>query len=142
MKIGLSYSRCVRDIVEGRVNISNVLVIIAGTDFDPSIDEQWLNIWQGYTERNVWSPPEWADYADADQELFRRVSLDLYHGGKLHQPRKFGIRGQGFPYHWLEAVLPDTELEKHPAVRDAWDRFNVVAGLSGVKLDPNFSSFS
>ena len=142
MKIGLSFSRCVRDIVEGRVDMNNVLVIIARTDFDPGIDEQWLNIWQRYTERNGWSPAEWADYTDTDQELFRQVSLDLYRGGKLHQPRKFGIRAQGFPYHWLEAVLPDTELTKFPAVRDAWDRFNVVAGLTGVKLDPNFNSFS
>ncbi len=28
MKIGLSYSRCVRDIVEGRVDMNNVLVLI------------------------------------------------------------------------------------------------------------------
>ena len=41
MKIGLSYSRCVRDIVEGKVDMADVLVIIARTDFDPHNDEQW-----------------------------------------------------------------------------------------------------
>ena len=40
MKIGLSYSRCVRDIVEGKVDIADVLVIIARTDFDPRDDAQ------------------------------------------------------------------------------------------------------
>ena len=32
MKIGLSYSRCIRDIVEGKVDINDVLVIISRTD--------------------------------------------------------------------------------------------------------------
>ena len=36
MKIGLSYSRCVLDIVEERVDINDVLVIIARTKFDPN----------------------------------------------------------------------------------------------------------
>ena len=44
MKIGLSYSRCVRDIVEGKVDIADVLVIIARTDFDPNNDEQWQDV--------------------------------------------------------------------------------------------------
>ena len=33
MKIGLSYSRCILDIVEGRVDINDVLVVIARTNF-------------------------------------------------------------------------------------------------------------
>ena len=41
MKIGLSYSRCVRDIVDGTVDIEDVLLIIARTDFDPHDDDQW-----------------------------------------------------------------------------------------------------
>ena len=48
MKIGLSYSRCVRDIVDGVVNINDVLVVIARTDFDPHNDDQWRGIWIGY----------------------------------------------------------------------------------------------
>ena len=35
MKIGLSYSRCVRDIVDGVVSIDDVLIVISRTDFDP-----------------------------------------------------------------------------------------------------------
>ena len=48
MKIGLSYSRCVRDIVDGKVDLDDVLVIIARTDFDPHDDDQWKSIWVGY----------------------------------------------------------------------------------------------
>ena len=45
MKIGLSYSRCVRDIVDGTVDIDDVLVLITRTDFDPHNDDQWSSIW-------------------------------------------------------------------------------------------------
>ena len=48
MKIGLSFSRCVRDIVDGVVDIDDVLVVIARTDFDPTDDTQWRSIWNGY----------------------------------------------------------------------------------------------
>ena len=47
MKIGLSYSRCVRDIVDGTVDIDDVLVLITRTDFDPRDDTQWQGIWKG-----------------------------------------------------------------------------------------------
>lgn len=134
MKIGLSYSRCVRDIVDGRVDPEDVLVVIARTDFDPRVDEQWSNIWRGYHHRVGWSNPEWSDYDDDREEDFRNASIDLWAAGKLHQPRQFGAHARRLPYHWLETVLPDEELEHRPAVKDAWDRFQVLAGLADVKL--------
>ena len=108
MKIGLSYSRCIRDIVDGRVDIDDVLIIISRTDFDPHDAEQWQGIWQGYgggTE-NAYSRgffshsnPEWAGYHDEDQ--FRSVSIELWESGKLHQPRKFGANPARRPEIWL-----------------------------------------
>jgi hypothetical protein len=130
MKIGLSYSRCVRDIVDGKVDINDVLVIVARTDFDPNIEEQWDGIWQGYHNRGGWSNPEWAHYADEDEERFRNVSKELYSRGLLHQPRQFGAHPSRLPYHWLEASLPTAELESRPAVKKAWEQFQIVAGLS------------
>ena len=41
MKIGLSFSRCIRDIVECRVDYDDVLVIVTRTDFDPHNDNHW-----------------------------------------------------------------------------------------------------
>jgi hypothetical protein len=35
--------------------------------------------------------------------------------------------------------LPDSELESRPAVKDAWDKFQMVAGLTNVKLDREYS---
>lgn len=145
MKIGLSYSRCVRDIVDGKVDINDVLIVIARTDFDPRIDEQWNNIWTGYGGGSPnmsgfsgfsRSAPEWAGYTD--EARFREVSIELWESGKLHQPRKFGARPSRRPEIWLETVLPDSELESRPAVKDAWDQFQLLAGLTGVKLDKEY----
>ena len=150
MKIGLSYSRCVKDIVDGKVDIEDVLVIIARTDFDPNDDTQWQGIWQGYGGggssngsmiRGFFSGgsnPEWAGYTDEDEDLFRSVSIELWEQGKFHQPRKFGAHPARRPEIWLETVLPSNELEANPAAKKAWDNFQTVAGLTGVKLDKGY----
>ena len=145
MKVGLSYSRCVRDIVDGHVDIEDVLVIISRTDFDPRVDEQWNSIWIGYGGGSPdmssfsgfsRSAPEWAGYDNEDQ--FREVSIELWESGKLHQPRKFGTSPVRRREIWLETVLPDSELESRPAVKEAWNNFQVLAGLTGVKLDKKY----
>ncbi len=140
MKIGLSYSRCILDIVEGRVDIDDVLVLITRTDFDPRDDVQWTGIWQGYCLGGM-SNPEWGDYDWAskdDEDKFRSVSIMLYETGKMHQPRKFGARPARRPEYWLEACLPSSELERNPAAKLAWEKFQVVAGLTNVKLDKEY----
>ena len=141
MKIGLSYSRCVRDIVEGRVDINDVLVLITRTDFDPRDDAQWAGIWAGYCHGGG-SQPEWCAYdfnSKEDEDKFRSVSIELWETGRLHQPRKFGAYPSRRQEFWLETVLPDSELESRPAVKDAWDKFQMVAGLTSVKLDREYS---
>ena len=142
MKIGLSYSRCVRDIVDGTVDIRDVLIIIARTDFDPRVDEQWTNIWTGYggghTLGGVWNAPEWNGYGPEREEEFRKTSIDLLETGRLHQPRQFGARPSRRSEVWLEAVLPSSELDRNPAAREAWDQFQVIAGLTNVTLDKTY----
>lgn len=142
MKIGLSYSRCVRDIVDGKVDIDDVLVIIARTDFDPNDDTQWSGIWQDYgggqTFGDPFSNPEWMNYPPEDEHKFRQVSVDLWEQGKFHQPRKFGARAARRSEIWLEAVLPSEELERNIPAKDAWEKFQMVAGLTNIKLDNNY----
>ena len=146
MKIGLSYSRCVRDIVDGIVNIDDVLVVIARTDFDPREDDQWRGIWLGYgggqTEVDELRMalggvnPEWAGYTD--EQKFRDVSIALLEQGKFHQPRQFGAHPRRRPEIWLEAVLPNSELDANPAAKAAWDKFQTVAGLTNVELNDKY----
>jgi hypothetical protein len=140
MKIGLSYSRCVLDIVEERVDIEDVLVVISRTDFDPNDDGQWGGIWKGYCYGGL-SRAEWGDYdfnSKEDETKFRDVSIALWKQGKLHQPRKFGAHPSRRPEIWLEAVLPSSELETNPTAKKAWDQFQTIAGLSNVTMDKDY----
>lgn len=140
MKIGLSFSRCVRDIVDGVVNIDDVLIVISRTDFDPRDADQWAGIWAGYGGGSnlggLWNNPEWAGYEDEDQ--FRNVAIELWESGKFHQPRKFGAHPSRRKEIWLEAVLPSSELDKNPAAKSAWEKFQTVAGLTNVELDDKY----
>lgn len=148
MKIGLSYSRCVRDIIDGTVDINDVLVIISRTQFNPHDDEQWGGIWHGYGggsgelvsfgQMLSGSHPEWCSYSATDKQKFRDVSIALYDSGKLHQPRYFGASPVRRPEIWLEAVLPSSELEKNPVAKQAWEKFQTIAGLTSVDLDESY----
>lgn len=136
MKIGLSLSRCILDIIEQRVDINDVLVIIARTDFDVANDIQWKNIWEGYTYGGM-SHPEWGNHL-GEEEKFRDVIRTLWEQGKIHQPRKFGAMPSRRREYWLEAVLPDSELDDNPAAKKAWDHFQIVAGLSNIQVDSQY----
>ena len=143
MKVGLSLSRCIKDIVDGVVDIDDVLVIIARTNLDPTDDQEWQDIWQGYGGGNMlgnpFSRPEWINYGPEDEERVRNVVLKLWSWGRIHQPRKFGSdRPQRRPEYWLETCLPNSELERNPAAKKAWDQFQVIAGLANVKLDKDY----
>jgi hypothetical protein len=131
MKIGFSYSRCVRDIVDGKVDMDDVLVIVARTSFDPNDDEQWAGIWHGYRTRNGFSNPEWEHVADNDQERYRSVSQELYAAGKLHQPRKFGAHPPRTTHIWVDTGPIGHELYAQPdAVRQAWDHYLTLSALT------------
>jgi len=142
MKIGLSLSRCLRDIYQGRVDSHDVLVIIARTLFDPNDDEQWADIWSGYggggQMGGAFSNPEWIDIPDKEEEAFRHLVTEMYNGGLIHQPRKFGAHPRRRDEIWLETVLPSEELEHNQAAKKAWDNFQTIAGLTNVSLDKEY----
>ena len=128
MKIGFSYSRCVRDIVDGVVDPRDVLVIITRTDFDPHDDEQWAGIWQGYRQGGL-SRAEWSDATDGQEARYREVSIELWQSGKLHQPRKFGSHPPRSPYTWVDTG--PIGIERQPqAVKDAWENYKILSSLA------------
>ena len=126
MKVGLSLSRCVRDVVEARVLYEDILVIIARTDFDPHNDNHWNQIWDGYNHGGL-SNPEWAGNTEGE-EVYRNVVKQLYDGGKIHQPRRFGSHVPRMNYYWLDCVIPPEEM--NPAQQNAWDQYQTLTGLS------------
>jgi len=134
MKVGLSLSRCMRDIFEKKIDIEDVLVIIARTDFDPHNDAHWKNIWDGYCHggRKTFKY-EWEGLEEYEQDM-RELLIDLYGSGKLHQPRQFNAHPPRMKYYWLECVVPEDELSSNPTALKAWEKYKVLAGLSGVRV--------
>ena len=130
MKIGLSLSRCVAEIYEGKVDLYDVLVVVARTDFDPENDQHWEGIWQGYHHGGAWSHPEWAHLGDEAEQDIRDICIELKKSGKLHQPRQFGAHPARLPYIWLDTFAPEEEIAKNPAAQKAWDNYKLIAGLS------------
>jgi hypothetical protein len=131
MLVGFSYSRCVKDIVNGVIDIDSVLVVISRTNFDPHDNKEWDTVWRVY---RYGENPEWYDCKDEDEDRFRSVSIELIETGKLHQPRQFGAHPIRRHETWLELVLPNSELVKNPAAKAAWEQFQIIAELTNVKL--------
>ena len=134
MKIGLSLSRCVREIYEGKVDLHDVLVVVARTDFDPEDDKQWTSIWEGYggghTLGSPWSNPEWSNIPAGDEQAVREICISLKRTGKLHQPRQYGAHPARLPYIWLDTFAPREEIANNPATLKAWETYKMLAGLT------------
>lgn len=134
MKVGTSISRCVRDIYEGTVDIRDVLVIVARTNFDPENDAQWTSIWEGYSGGGVagrgWSAPEWSSIPAADEQKVRDICIKLKRMGRLHQPRQFGAHPPRLTHYWYDVILSESVVDTNPAAKAAWETYKTVAGLS------------
>lgn len=136
MKVGLSYNRCIVDILDGQVQERDVLVIVTGTKFDPHNDQQWADLYGGYWQ--AWSK---FNYTESD---YRDLTIRMYDNGQIHQPRLFdagrGAVGQmtrdgsGGDRRWRDLVLIPKDLDQQPAAKELWDKFRVVARLSNIKI--------
>jgi hypothetical protein len=113
------------------VDQEDVTVLITGTYFDPTLDDQWNEVWHGYAYEQR---GPWAGLRHREDEV-RAVICQLWHDGKIHQPRKFGAQSPNAHYHWREVVLMDYELEKNPMAKNAWEKFKMIAGLSNLKVE-------
>ena len=130
MRVGSSLSRCVRDIYEGTVDIHDVLVIVARTDFDPENDNHWSSIWEGYASGDGWSAPEWSSIPAEDEQVVRDLCVQLKKTGKLHQPRQYGAHPQRMSEYWYDVVLTADVVDSNPAAKKAWNNYKIIAGLS------------
>ena len=125
MLIGFSISRCIADIMEGKVDSDDVLLIIGRTYFDI---ESMDSLIDGY--QNHRGP--WYDY---DKKKLKGLLTTFWYEGKIHQPRKFGTQPPSMPRSkvWMRVILEQTDMPK--AAQEAWDRFVVLASLYGAKRD-------
>ena len=126
MKVGTSFSRCMRDLMDGTVSLEDVLVICTSTDFDPNNDQHWDDIWNGYSGYRR----EWSSY-QGQSDAFRDMALSLWHDGRLHQPRRFGAWRTRADEYWYDLVPTQSAiLDRPPAVQEAWNHFRMLSKLT------------
>jgi hypothetical protein len=129
MKIGFSFGRCVRDIVNGEVAIEDVLVIIART-WMPTVEDALDVIEQYMYERTY--------LRGLDEEECKRVGKELFESGRIHQPRaltKGGVYQTRIQedYVWMDVV--PTTVSDIPAVQEAWENYQLVLRLCNTLPD-------
>jgi len=120
MKIGFSFGRCIRDIVEGVVDIDDVAVMICRTRIENR--EALENVIGEYLFRRGY-----LEGLDKDQCL--AVAYSLWDDGKIHQPRMYGVHyaSRSDQHLWMDLYPSVTEVS--PMVEEAWNQYRMTLGL-------------
>lgn len=127
MRVGLSFGRCVRDIVLGTVPKEDVLFIVAQTRA-PSLGNL-LDIAKNHYIHDV------NRFMGLDQGKLVQTIEDLWYDGKIHQPRTFNdtdwfkFAGNINQHHWMDLV--PVNLNDNPAMKEAWDNYRTILTLTG-----------
>lgn len=123
MKIGLSFGRCIRDLVEGTVKYDDVLFIAARTRM--KCKEDVPDIIKEYMYE-----PTYLQGLDYDACV--QMGIKLYESGKMHQYRLFdnyGTTMRNIPINIVWMDLFPTELNDSPVVKTAWEEYRSVLAL-------------
>jgi hypothetical protein len=123
MKVGFSFGRCVRDIVNGTVDIKDVMVILARTRMESA--EHVDGVVEAYMDRRgyLWG---------LDETRCKEVASQLYQQGKIFQPRLENHYPGSMvheSYVWMD-LFPTTH-EDNDLVRKAWQQYQVALRLVG-----------
>lgn len=117
MKIGFSLGRCVRDIVNGDININDVAFIITATSIHER--EQLNNVINVYLgERNY--------LLGLDPEQCLTVAQDLWDTNRLLQPRKQGLHRHMQPENAVWVDIFPTTLSDNDSVKKAWEAYRFM----------------
>jgi hypothetical protein len=131
MKIGFSFGRCVRDIVNGTVAFEDVFLVVAQTAiFDSS---QVEDVVDEYLHR--------PDYLmGLDQGKCYDVATKLYLSGKLFQPRINGHRARYIVEDavWMD-IMPTLmgEDAQSEQVVAAWKQYQLALKMTSLKKYPS-----
>ena len=129
MKIGFSLGRCIRDIVRKKVDIEDVLVIVTRTHSRDLAGI--LDIVDEYKYERTY-------LMGLDMDQCKQVATDLWHAGKIHQPRLNGTHPPMLhnAYVWMDIVPTATDLSE--TARSAWVQYRTLLafGDSAIPADP------
>jgi hypothetical protein len=123
MKIGMSFGRCLRDIVQGRVSVDDVIVIAARTMFDT--EERMIGVIDYYLYGG--------DLRGCDRQECIDMALLLYRTGKIHQQRLFSSQSSSFRYPdaWMDVMPAEAQVMENPTVQSAWDNYCLAVKMAG-----------
>lgn len=122
MKIGFSFGRCVRDIVNGTVNIDDVLCVIARTCMPTEHDLKYV-VGQYLNHRGY--------LRGLDPDKCYEVGIELFRTGRILEPRANGIGVMQVPseYVWMD-LFPTVADVPNESVKSAWDAYRMLIGLT------------
>ena len=134
MYIGTSLGKCLRSLLMDEVSVDDVLVIITRTKSKDL--EQFLFVVKEYYEDSNSSSrrPEEYDLAVKPWNEVEELATQLYHAGKIHQPRNFASLGSQFIHPdlsqdiWVE-VSPKSR-NSTPAVVQAYEHYKLLDSLT------------
>ena len=117
MKIGFSFGRCIRDIVEGNVSIDDVAFIVTATNMHDL--EQMSNVIKVYmNERNY--------LLGLDYDKCLEVACRLWETNRLLQPRRQGLHRHAQPENSVWVDMFPTELSQNESVKKAWESYRFM----------------
>ena len=122
MKIGFSFGRCVRDIVQGTVDSNDVLCIIARTHMPDEQAVEWV-VSEYLTRRSY--------LLGLDEKRCLEVGLDLFRSGRILEPRANGINVMQVPkeFIWMD-LFPTVVDVPNQGVQMAWEQYRMLIGLT------------
>ena len=127
MKIGLSLSKCLPDIIYGTVDYNDVMLIITGTCVEEWDDKNCDLMWGEYRYiRSVWR-----QYPEKDKLMFVAMIKRLANDGKLHQPRLFDARPPQMHYCWLDTMITSADMQHNPTAEKLWNQYKLIQQLGG-----------
>ena len=117
MKIGFSFGRCIRDIVNGDVNIDDVAFIIGATAMRS--EDHMLAVVDDYMFRTEY-------LYGLDAAKCKEVAKALYNSNRLLQPRLQGIHRHKQPENSVWVDIFPTALSENESVKKAWDSYRFM----------------
>ncbi len=121
MKIGFSFGRCVRDIVEGEVSIDDVAFLITATCIRDRA--QLDNVIGSYMNE-----PGYLLGKDYNQCL--AVAHTLWDSNRVIQPRAQGMHRHMQPESSIWVDMFPTELSTNESVKKAWDAYRFMLHMT------------
>lgn len=119
MKIGFSTGRCIADIVNGVVDINDVLLIVARTLMQN--EEGVSSVITQYHWRGT--------FGDAKLEDCIDVAIKLWRSGRIYEPRAMGQYVTSAPQDCLWMDLFPTAPTANEAVKNAWEQYRMLINM-------------